>query len=412
MSEDFLLNETFILNSSPRSVDPLKSSPLQEKQIYLDQAATSRPKASSVGEAMRYYIDEVCANVNRSTYAPATDAAIRVLETREKLCSLFGFPDPTHVIFTPGQTCSLNMVIKGLLRPGDHVLVSPLEHNGVMRPLTQLLDHGVTFDRIPLNGDDELDLEAAREMIRPNTRLMMLTHASNVSGTVLSIKKAGDLCRESKIFFAVDAAQTAGHLPIDVTAFRIDALCVPSHKGLRGPSGIGALLLSPELAQALEPLITGGTGSDSHTEVQPAYMPDRFESGTPNLAGIYGLHAALCELEQEGLNSRHTQEEALLKRFLIGLDGISGIRILGTRDLNRKVGLLSVDFTARRDNAEVADLLSTKYRILTRCGLHCAPNAHKTYGTFPQGTVRFSFNSSNSKEEIDAAISAIKEILK
>lgn len=380
--------------------------------VYLDQAATSRPKAAGVGDAMRFYINEVCANVNRSTYAPATDAAIHVLETREKLCSLFGLGDPTHAIFTPGQTYSLNMVIKGLLRPGDHALVSPLEHNGVMRPLTQLLDHGVSFDRIPLTDKDDLDLEAAKKLIRPNTRLMMLSHASNISGTVLSLNGAAELCRERGIFFAVDAAQTAGHLPIDMQQSKIDALCVPAHKGLRGPSGVGALLLTKEFAKALDPLVTGGTGSDSHTEVQPAYMPDRFESGTPNLAGIYGLHAALSELEAEGLLVRQTREEALLNRFLSGLDAIGGIRIIGTRDRGRKVGLVSIDFTAVCDNAEVADRLSTEYGILTRCGLHCAPNAHKTYGTFPQGTVRFSFNSSNTMEEIDFALSAIHSILK
>ena len=379
--------------------------------IYLDQAATSRPKAAGVGEAMRFYIDEVCANVNRSTYAPAMSAAIRVLETREKLCTLFGFDDPTHVIFTPGQTYSLNMVIKGLLKPGDHALVSSLEHNGVMRPLTQLAEHGVSFDRIPQTPDDTLDLDAARAMIRPNTRLMLLTHASNVSGTILPIVEAGAFCRERGIFFAVDAAQTAGHLPIDMTKSNIDALCVPSHKGLRGPSGIGAMLLSKEFARVLDPLITGGTGSDSHTEFQPVYMPDRFESGTPNLAGIYGLHAALSELEAEGLTSRQAREESLLKRFLSGLNAIDDIRILGTRDLGRKVGLVSIDFTARMDNAEVADLLATEYGVLTRCGLHCAPNAHKTYTTFPQGTVRFSFNSSNTEPEIELALSAIRQIL-
>ncbi len=385
---------------------------ISDHTIYLDQAATSRPKAAGVGEALRFYIDAVCANVNRSTYAPATDAAIRVLETREKLCSLFGFADSTHVIFTPGQTVSLNMVIKGLLRPGDHALVSVLEHNGVMRPLTQLLERGVTFDRIPMCGDDALDLDAARQMIRPNTRLVILTHASNVSGTILPIEQIGALCRENGIFFAVDAAQTAGHLPIDLSKTHIDALCVPAHKGLRGPGGIGAMLLSPALAKALDPLITGGTGSDSHTESQPLYMPDRFESGTPNLPGIYGLHAALCALEQEGLAQRQAREEALLKRFLGGLDTFSGIRILGTRDGSRKVGLVSVDFTARRDNAEVADRLANEFGVLTRCGLHCAPNAHKTYGTFPQGTVRFSFNSSNTEQEIDLALSAIRNILK
>ena len=384
---------------------------LSARTVYLDQAATSRPKAAGVGEAMRYYIDEVCANVNRSTYAPATDAAIRVLEVREQLCALFGFGDPTHVIFTPGQTVSLNMVIKGLLRPGEHALVSPLEHNGVMRPLTQLLERGVSFDRIPLMADDSLDLDAARLMIRPNTRLVVLTHASNVSGTILPLAEISALCRELGIFLAVDAAQTAGHVPIDLAATSLDALCVPAHKGLRGPAGIGALLLSPALAKVLDPLLTGGTGSDSHTEVQPDYMPDRFESGTPNLPGLYGLHAALSALEQEGLSVRQAQEEALLRRFLVGLDAFSGIRVLGTRDLARKVGLVSVDFTALRDNAEVADRLATGFGVLTRCGLHCAPNAHKTYGTFPQGTVRFSFNNANTAEEIDYALRAIQSIL-
>ncbi len=382
-----------------------------DQPIYLDQAATSRPKAAGVGEAMCHFINDICANVNRSTYAPATDAAIHVLETREKLCALFGFPDPTHVIFTPGQTFSLNLVIKGLLHPGDHALVSPLEHNGVMRPLTQLLDHGVTFDRIPMTGDDELDLEAARRMIRPNTRLMILTHASNVSGTVLPVDRAGELCRESGVFLAVDAAQTAGHRLIDLSRAKIDALCVPAHKGLRGPSGIGALLLSPDCAKAIDPLITGGTGSDSHTEVQPHYMPDRLESGTSNLPGIYGLHAALCALEQVDLQSRQLQEEALLTRLLDGLDAFEGIRILGTRDPSRKVGVVSVDFSALCDNAEVADHLASKFQIFTRCGLHCAPNAHKTYGTFPQGSVRFSFNSTNTAKEIDGALFALHAIL-
>jgi len=384
---------------------------LSDHTVYLDQAATSRPKAAGVGEAMRFYIEDVCANVNRSTYAPATSAAIHVLETREKLCTLFGFFDPTHVIFTPGQTVSLNMVIKGLLRPGDHALVSSVEHNGVMRPLTQLLDHGVSFDRIPMQADDTLDLDAARKLIRPNTKLMILTHASNVSGTVLPIAKAGELCRERGIFLAIDAAQSAGHIPIDLASMHVDALCVPSHKGLRGPAGIGAMLLSPALAQALDPLITGGTGSDSHTEVQPDYMPDRFESGTPNLPGVYGLHAALCELEREGLAWRQSQEDALLKRFLRGLDAIPGIRVIGTRDLARKIGVVSIDCTATKDNAEVADRLATEFGILTRCGLHCAPNTHKTYGTFPQGTVRFSFNSSNTEEEIDLALEALNKIL-
>ena len=384
---------------------------VSRNMIYLDQAATSRPKAKGVGEAMRSYIDEVCANVNRSTYAPATGAALHVLETREQLCSLFSCADPTHVIFTPGQTYSLNMVIKGYLHPGDHALVSPLEHNGVMRPLTQLFDHDISFDRIPLCGDDLLDFDAAKRLLRPNTRLMMLTHASNVSGTVFDLTAASAFCREHNIALALDAAQTAGHVAIDLTATPIDALCVPAHKGLRGPSGIGALILSPAFAKRLEPLVVGGTGSDSHTELQPRYLPDRFESGTPNLPGIYGLHAALEALLAEGVSARHARETALFQRFLTGLDQIPGLLVPGTRDLARRVGVVSVDCSARMDNAEVADRLATEYGILTRCGLHCAPNAHKTYRTFPQGTVRFSFNSTNTEEEIDVALNALQTIL-
>jgi cysteine desulfurase family protein len=383
---------------------------LPDKIIYLDQGATSRPKASGVGEAMRSYIEDVCVNVNRSTYAPATDAAIVALETRELLCRLFGFSDPTHTIFTPGQTWSLNILLKGYLRMGDHVLVGPLEHNAVMRPLVQLTDHGITFDRIPMRGDDELDLDAAEALVRPNTKLCVMTHASNISGTVMPVEKVGEFCKEHGIAFVIDAAQTGGHYPLDFAESHADAICVPGHKGLCGPSGIGAMLLNHDFTKKLEPLVTGGTGSDSHTEVQPSYMPDRFESGTPNLPGVYGLHAALTELLAVGVDARRAHEKMLLERFLTGLDRLSGFRVIGTRDLSRRVGVISCDFT-KLDNADVADRLSTDYGVLTRCGLHCAPNAHKTYGTFPQGTVRFSFGYSNTIGEIDAALEALKEIL-
>jgi selenocysteine lyase/cysteine desulfurase len=218
------------------------------KIIYMDQGATSRPKAKGVGEAMRSYIEDVCVNVNRSTYAPATSAAIVALETREMLCRLFGFSDPTYAIFTPGQTWSLNIVMKGFLHPGDHVLVGSLEHNAVMRPLTQLLSHGITFDRIPMRGDDELDLDAAEALFRPNTRLCVMSHASNISGTVLPIEQMSALCRAHGAAFVVDAAQTGGHFPLDLSAFHADALCVPGHKGLCGPSGIGAMLLDKSFA--------------------------------------------------------------------------------------------------------------------------------------------------------------------
>lgn len=384
---------------------------MQREIIYLDQAATSRPKARGVGEAMRAYIDDVCFSVNRSAYEESVKPSMFVLEAREKLCRLFGFSDPTHAVFTPGQTWSLNTVLKGFLRPGDHVLVSSFEHNAVMRPLTQLQAHGVAFDRIPMRGDDELDLDAAERLIRPNTRLCALSHASNVSGTILPVERVGAFCRAHGVALLVDAAQTAGHLPIDLAGFPRDALAVPGHKGLCGPGGIGALLLNPSFAARLEPLVTGGTGSDSDREEQPRYMPDRFESGTPNLAGIYGLSAALDALLETGVPARRGHELALLNRFHGGLAGMRGVRAIGANDLSRRVGVVSLDF-ADRDNAEVADRLANEFGILTRCGLHCAPSAHRAYGTFPQGTVRFSFGFSNTEAEIDAALGAIEAILR
>lgn len=385
---------------------------LPERIVYLDQAATSRPKAVGVGEAMRAYVEDVCANVNRSTYAPATEAARVVLDTRERLCALFGTDDPAYAVLTPGHTVSLNMVIKGFLRPGDHALVGPLEHNAVMRPLVQITDHGVSFGRVPLAGDDELDLCAAEALINPHTRLFILGHASNVSGTVFPLAEASEFCRAHGIALAVDAAQTAGHWEIDLRKTPVDAFCVPAHKGLGGPGGVGALLLTPEFAEKLDPLIAGGTGSDSHSEVQPRYMPDRFESGTLNLAGVYGLHAALEVLDAAEVSARRAAERALLERFLSGLAALGGrVRTLGAKDLNRRVGVVSCDFSGR-DNAEVADRLAREYGVLTRCGLHCAPNAHKVSGTFPQGTVRFSFSHANTAEDIDIALAALAEILK
>ena len=383
-----------------------------ERIVYLDQAATSRPKAAGVGEAMRAYVEDVCANVNRSTYAPATEAARVVLDARERLCALFGADDPAYAVLTPGHTVSLNMVVKGLLRPGDHALVGPLEHNAVMRPLVQMANHGVSFDRVPLTGDDELDLAAAERLVQPSTRLFVLGHASNVTGTVFPLERVSEFCRAHRIALAVDAAQTAGHWEIDLRKTPMDALCVPAHKGLGGPGGVGALLMTPEFAAGLEPLIAGGTGSDSHSEEQPRYMPDRFESGTLNLPGVYGLHAALLTLDAAEIAARRVKERTLLARFLDGLAMFGErVRTLGAKDLNRRVGVVSCDFTGR-DNAEVADLLARRYGVLTRCGLHCAPNAHKVSGTFPQGTVRFSFSHANTAEEIDLALTAIREILK
>ena len=377
-------------------------------RIYLDNAATSFPKPDGVSAAMKAYMDQVGATINRSVYASAQDAGLVTLQLRERLKTLFHFPESvTHVILTPGATWGLNMVIKGFLKPGDHCIVSSMEHNAVMRPLLQLA--GVTFDRIPCDREGLFDPAQMEALIRPNTKLLIMAHGSNVCGSVQDAKAVGEICAKHKIAFVLDAAQTAGHYPVDFAQFQLSALCVPGHKGLLGPSGIGALLMTDTFAKALDPMIAGGTGSASDSEYLPAYLPDRFESGTPNLPGIYGWEAALRFVEKTGVSALREHEMALCNRFLTGLETIPGIRLCGTKVLNRRVGVISVDFR-NKDNAQAAFELETDYGILTRCGLHCAPSAHKTLDTFPQGTVRFSLGFANTETDVDAALAAIRAV--
>lgn len=376
--------------------------------IYLDNAATSFPKPDGVSTAMKTYIDRVGATINRSVYGSAQDAGLVTLQLRQRLKRLFHFQSPvTHVILTPGATWGLNMAIKGFLKPGDHCIVSSMEHNAVMRPLLQL--EGVAFDRISCNREGLLDPEDIEPLIRPNTKLLVLAHGSNVCGSIQDAKAVGDICKKHGIAFLLDAAQTAGHYPIDFEAFSLSALCVPGHKGLLGPSGIGALLMTDGFAKALNPIVAGGTGSASDSEYLPEYLPDRFESGTPNLPGIYGWEAALAFVEKTGVEALRSHEMALCQRFLEGLETIDGVALCGTKDVNRRVGVISVDFL-HKDNAEAAFTLETDYGILTRCGLHCAPSAHKTLDTFPRGTVRFSLGFANTEADVDAAIAAIAAV--
>ena len=374
--------------------------------IYFDNAATSFPKAPGVSDAMKFYLDSVGASINRGVYASAQEAGLKTLILREQLCGFFHHSDPNHAILTAGNTASLNFVIKGFLQSGDHVLVSSLEHNAVMRPLKQL---GIDFDRVPCDAEGFLDLNAAEALLRPNTKLFVLNHASNVSGTVQDAKSVGTLCKLHNIPLVLDAAQSAGHIPVDFEKFSLSALTVPAHKGLLGPQGIGALLLAPEFAQKLSPLFAGGTGSMSDSEELPRYLPDRFEPGTPNLPGIYGWSASMDYVNQVGLAVLREHEITLTKRFLDGLDGISDLRLVGTRELSRRVGVIAVDFL-RMDNAQAADHLEREYEILTRCGMHCAPSAHKALGTFPQGVVRFSVGYRTTEAEVDCALRAIKEL--
>lgn len=280
------------------------------QSIYLDNAATSFPKPAGVSDSMKQYLDCVGATINRSVYGRAQEAGLETLALREVLARLFHFPEPaTHVVLTPGATFGLNLVIKGLLRPGDHCIVSGMEHNAVMRPLQQL--GGVEFDRIPCDSEGFLQHGALEGLFRPNTRLVVLAHASNVCGSVQDAAAVGAACARHGMLFPAGRRADGRTLSIDFAALRLSALAVPGHKGLLGPSGIGALLLTDELAASLTPLVAGGTGSASDSELLPPYLPDRLESGTPNLPGIYGLRAALAFVEQQGVERLRRHELAL-----------------------------------------------------------------------------------------------------
>ena len=383
-------------------------------RIYLDQASTSFPKAPGVAQAMMDYLTMNGVNVNRGCYSSAYSAEEVIYETRQLLAELFHFSKCKNVIFTPNVTTSLNFILKGFLKPGDHILVSAMEHNAVMRPVVQLASSGISFDRIPCRTDGSMILEKVEELIRPETKAIVTLHASNVCGTRMPLDALGEICQRHQLYFVVDSAQTAGIVPINMDKMQIDALAFTGHKGLRGPQGTGGFLVSQELAEQMEPLISGGTGSVSHTEEIPDFMPDRFESGTPNLPGIYGLHEALLYLKTHSLQAINEKELSLTGYFLEQLQALDDtgrhIRIIGKKDLTDRNAVVSIQ-TPEIDMSQVAWQLDNEYGVMTRVGLHCAPNAHKTLGTYPAGTIRFSFGPENTKNELDFAIQGLKKIL-
>ena len=383
-------------------------------RIYLDQASTSFPKAPGVAQAMMDYLTMNGVNVNRGCYSSAYSAEEVIYETRQLLAELFHFSKCKNVIFTPNVTTSLNFILKGFLKPGDHILVSAMEHNAGMRPVVQLASSGISFDRIPCRTDGSMILEKVEELIRPETKAIVTLHASNVCGTRMPLDALGEICQRHQLYFVVDSAQTAGIVPINMDKMHIDALAFTGHKGLRGPQGTGGFLVSQELAEQMEPLISGGTGSVSHTEEIPDFMPDRFESGTPNLPGIYGLHEALLYLKTHSLQAINEKELSLTGYFLEQLQALDDtgrhIRIIGKKDLTDRNAVVSIQ-TPEIDMSQVAWQLDNEYGVMTRVGLHCAPNAHKTLGTYPAGTIRFSFGPENTKNELDFAIQGLKKIL-
>ena len=381
-------------------------------KIYLDNASTTFPKPECVSDTVYKYMTEMGSNINRGCYEDAYSVESMVFETRELIAEIFGASDCKNVVFTKNITESLNIILKGFLKSGDHVLVSSMEHNAVMRPLVQLEKSGVSFSRIPCSGTGELDLGALLSLVNKNTKAVIMTHASNVCGTVMPLKDVGHFCKKHSLKFIVDSAQTAGILPINMQEMNIDALAFTGHKGLLGPQGIGGFILSEDMIDKIEPLIAGGTGSISHSEEIPDFMPDKFEAGTPNIPGILGLRASLNWIKETTTDALLSHELALTKLFLDGLTPLEDagfIKIKGKKDLANRTGIVSI-MTLTKDSSEVAYTLDSKYNILTRVGLHCAPGAHKTLGSYPAGTIRFSFGYANTESDVNAAINALKEI--
>ena len=380
-----------------------------EQNIYFDNGSTSWPKAPGVAAAMTKLLESGAFNINRGNYEGAYELENQVLKTRMQLARLFHAPDSRCVVFTPGITYSLNYLLKGLLKPGDHVLVSSLEHNAVMRPLCQLASQNIHYTMIPAGTDGTTHPESVEALIRPETKAVIMLHASNVCGTILPIREIGEICRRRHLFFAVDTAQSAGSVDIDMQKCNIDFLAFTGHKGLLGPQGIGGFLISEALNQELIPLIAGGTGSQSDSLLMPDYLPDKYESGTLNLPGIIGLHAALTYLDETGISAIHQKKMALTGHFLEKIREIPQAHVVGRQTLQDRLAVVSLDFPDY-DNAEIAFALEQDYGIMTRVGLHCAPMAHQTLHTMPQGTIRFAFSHFNTTEEIDQCISGFREL--
>lgn len=377
------------------------------KVIYFDNAATSWPKPPAVRQALDAYFGEAGGNPGRSGHHMSIAAGRIVLEAREGIARLFNISDPSRIVFTKNATEALNLAIIGLVRPGDHVVTTSLEHNSVMRPLRHLEEQGVKVTVVACSPEGLLDPDDVRQALRLETRLLVTTHGSNVVGTLLPVGELAAMARELGIPYLVDAAQTAGALPIDVEELGIDLLAFTGHKSLMGLTGSGGLYIRPGLA--LTPLMRGGTGSVSEMEVQPDFLPDAYESGTLNVVGLSGLAAGVAFLLERGMEEVRAHEMALIKGFLEGARQIPGLKSYGPADIEQRFGVVSFNL-ADLMPSEVGLMLEKNWGILCRVGLHCAPAAHRTIGTYPTGTVRFSWSIFNSMEQIEAALGALAGI--
>jgi len=380
--------------------------------LYLDNAATSFPKPEAMLAAMINYQQIIGGSPGRSGHGLSIDAGRVVFEARETVARLFNIEDPLRIAFTKNSTEALNIALFGLLKEGDHVITTGMEHNSVMRPLRFLQSCGVELSVIPCSLQGELDPDDIRQALRKNTKIVVLTHASNVTGTIMPVEEIGGIIRGSgDTLLCVDAAQTAGALPIDVAKMSIDLLAFTGHKSLYGPQGTGGLYIREGLDKKLLPLMRGGTGSRSEFEYQPDFMPDKYESGTPNAIGLAGLGAGVTFILEQTIQAIRAKEEKLTSRFLNQLEEEKDkVTIYGPKDAALQTAVVSFNLK-NITPSDAALYFEEKWGIMCRPGLHCAPVAHKTIGTFSQGTVRFSFGFFNSEKDIDMAAGAVKDLM-
>lgn len=377
--------------------------------IYFDNGATSFPKPDKVYERTMEAMKDYGANPGRSGHKLALKTSREIFKTRNSIARLFNIKNPMNLIFTFNCTESLNLGIKGLLREGDHVITTSMEHNSVLRPIKKLEDIGVESTIVRANPDGSIDPMDIARSIKSNSKLIVMTHVSNLTGTIMPIEEVGRIAKENGLIFMVDGAQSAGVYDIDVEKMQIDLLAFPGHKGLLGPQGTGGLYIGEGLD--LEGVFQGGTGSDSESLEQPKMRPDRYESGTLNGPGIIGLGAGIDYILNRGIEEIRRHEEELTRYFIEECKKIEGIKLYGPLDVEKQAAVVALNIRDI-DSSEISYILDEKYNIAVRGGLHCAPLAHKTIGSLDQGAVRFSFGIFNSLAEVEEAVKALKEIMK
>lgn len=380
--------------------------------VYLDNASTSFPKPKTVSDSIYNYLTNIGGNAGRSNHTNSLESSRYVYSTRERLASFFNYDKSENVIFTNNITTSLNILINGILKPGDHAITTSMEHNSVIRPLynrKELLD--VELDIISANKDGIINIDDIKKAIKPNTKLVIMTHASNVTGSIQPIESIGNLCSKNNIFFLLDSAQSAGVLNIDFKKLNLNALAFTGHKSLLGPQGIGGFIIDDKLNEVCSPYILGGTGSLSHSLIQPNFLPDKFESGTLNIPGIVGLYESVNFIETEGLATICEHNKALREKLITEILNISNFSIHGDISNTNSTSCISISHS-KIDVSELSYLLDSNYGISNRSGLHCAPLAHQTIGTFPNGTVRLSIGYFNTFKEICYTIDSLNKINK